>query len=187
MDMEWGATRGQDLESRTRCKEGRRERGDSRQKMLAVVEHEQRLPGAEMVGQVLKDRAVRCRDDSERTGHRHRHEIRIAERGEIHPDHAIGKLIGNILRDGQRQPGLSDAPRTSQGQQRDGLVEEERTRGSALALPADEPGAGNGQRSEQGRCSRSDHAGIPSWVHDDERHSVPDSGNPMCRQKCWGR
>ena len=109
-----------------------------------------------------KDRSVRSRDDSERTGHRHRHEIRIAERGEIHPDHASGKLIGNILRDGQRQPGLADAPRTSQGQQRDGLIEEERTRGSALALPADEPGAGNRQRSEQGRCSRSDHAGIPS-------------------------
>jgi hypothetical protein len=100
MDMEWGATRGQKLESRTGPEEGRHERGDSSQKMLAVVEHEHDLLGAEMVGQVPKDRPARSRDDSERTGHCHRHEIRIAERGEIDPDYATGKLIGDILRDG---------------------------------------------------------------------------------------
>ena len=55
MDMEWGATRGQDLESRTGREEGRHERGDSGQKVFAVVEHEQRLLGTEMVGQVAKD------------------------------------------------------------------------------------------------------------------------------------
>jgi hypothetical protein len=79
--MDWGATRAQDLESRRR-RGGGHERGDSRQKMFAVVEHEQHLLGTEMADQVPEDWTVNA--------------SRV----------------------------LPTPPRTSQGQQRDGLVEE---------------------------------------------------------------
>jgi hypothetical protein len=142
--MEWGATRAQDLESRRR-RGGGHERGDSRQKMFAVVEHEQHLLGTEMADQVPEDWTVNA---------------------------------SRVLPTPPPDQSGSAAGRTRRG---------ERTRGSALALPANDLGAGNGQRSAQGRCSRSDHAGTPSWVHDDEMHIVSDFGNPMCRKNYWGR
>ena len=49
----------------------------------------------------------------------------ICERGQVDPDHAIRKILGYIQGDGQRKARLTHPTRTRQGQQRDGLLQQE--------------------------------------------------------------
>ncbi len=63
------------------------------------------------------------------------------QRGQINPGHAVGKPRGYVLGDGQGQACLAYPTGTGQRQQRDGLVQDERTSGGTVGFPADEPGA----------------------------------------------
>ena len=54
------------------------------------------------------------------------------------------KDAAHILGNGQRDAGLADATGTGQGQQRNGLVEQQRRARGALDVPADEPRAWDG-------------------------------------------
>jgi hypothetical protein len=110
--------------------------------MLAVVEHQQELLATEMMGQVGKERSVWAGHDPERTGYRHRHQLRIAERGQINPDDAISKLIRDVCGDRHRQSRLSHTAGAGQGQERDGFLQQEGAGGGSLIFPAHELGAG---------------------------------------------
>ena len=97
---------------------------------------------------VLRPAASAPGRDAERRGDRGGHQRRIGQRRQIDPDHAVGEVRGHVAGDGQGQPGLADPAGSGQGQQRDRLVEQERPRRRDLGLAADEPGAGDGERSE---------------------------------------
>ena len=72
-----------------------------------------------------------------------RDELGIGQWREINPDEAIGKGGGDRLSDREGQPSLAHPTRTGQGEQGNGLVQEQRPRDGDLRFPADEAGAEN--------------------------------------------
>ena len=80
-------------------------------------------------------------------GDRGGNERGIGEWGQVDEDHAIGEGDSDIIGNGEGEAGLTDAAGTGQRQERNGLPEEVLP-GRARSLPADEPGAGDGEGAE---------------------------------------
>ena len=80
----------------------RDELGGGEEQMLAVVQEEQ----ASAVGRSVGDERLMIEwsagwRKAERRGDGGRHQARVGQRRQIDPDHAIGKVLGHVLGDGQ--------------------------------------------------------------------------------------
>ncbi len=80
--------------------------------MVAVVEHEQELPQAQMLDAGLDEGPVESGGSSERGGNGGRQQRRIAECGKIDEDDAVGKLLSHIVGHGEGQASLPDTTRS---------------------------------------------------------------------------
>ena len=121
------------------------------QHMLAVVQQQQELPRAQESRHLLADGATGIRRESQRRGHRSSHERGVLQRREVDPDHAVGKGVSHVLDDREGQARLAHPSRTGQGEERDGLIEQEDACTRALRLAADEASARDGQRCPERR------------------------------------
>ena len=81
----------------------------------------------------------------------------VTDGGQRHEPVAIRNAPGGFFGDLQGEPGLADPAWSGQGQQRHGLLEQVRASHGALALPANEPGARDWQRSGERRRRRNGH------------------------------
>ena len=85
--------------------------------MLAVVEHEQRRPVADVVGEQLDRPAARLRGHADRRQHRTRHRARIADRRQLDPPHPAVEPFDRLGGHLQPQPSLADTTRSDQRHQ----------------------------------------------------------------------
>ena len=113
--------------------------------MVAVVEHEQELPEAQMRGAGLDEGLMGVRRSSERGGDGGWQERRIAQRGKIDEDDTVGKLLRHVVSDGEGQAGLPNTTRSGECEKGRGLIEQGGSRGSDLPLPSHERGPRQGQ------------------------------------------
>ena len=130
--------------------------------MFAIVEQQQGLSGTEDVGELVGNRLVGSRNEGQGGRDRHGHQVGVGQRREIDPDHAVRKMTGHVCGEGEGEPGLPNSTGAGQRQQRDGLIEQERPRRRSLRLATDQPGAGNGKRSEPGRGDWCRHTTSPT-------------------------
>ena len=70
---------------------------------------------------------------------------RFAQRGKVHPNHAISKVRGDVVRKRLGQARLTDPARTSQRQQGNGLLEKQRSCRGNPGLATDERSARDGR------------------------------------------
>ena len=139
--VERGAAGGQDLQRGTLGQQRGHQLPDRGQQVLAVVEQQQELRRAQVGDDGVGDRLIDAGRDAQRGRDGRAHEARIGERREIDKDHAIGKLRGHVAGDGQGQPRLPDAAGTRQGQQRNGVLEQQGMRTRATSCSCHEPRA----------------------------------------------
>ena len=123
-----------------------RSRGDARSCRGAAAAGAGRSAAASCLG----ERPHRPTRRPRAPGDGRQHQRRVGQRREVDEGDAVGEGVGDVLGDGQGQPRLAHPAGPGQGQQGDGLVQQQGTRGGALGLPADEPGARDGRRSEAG-------------------------------------
>ena len=143
------------------------------EEMLEVVQYEQKCALAKEAHQLLRSRPLAAVPQTDRLrDHRHDQGM-IAHGGELNPDHAVGKVLGDLLNNGLGQTRLADAARTSQRQERNGLVKEQHTRVGTLLLPADEGSAREGKGSDWYGCC-GDHCSRPTEEPTNAAASVPD-------------
>ncbi len=82
--------------------------------MLAVVEHDQRRPVADVVGNHPDRPSTRLGGQADRVEHRARQRTRITHRRQLHPPHSTVEVVDRLGSDLQRQPRLADAARADQ-------------------------------------------------------------------------
>ena len=143
--MQRGATGGQHLKGGTAGKQRGDQISDCSQEVLAVIHHEQDLAWAEVVNQFIRYRSSFRQRQIEGRNYRLCHQPRFGQWSQVDPDDAIGKVGGNVTGGGQSQSRLARATRAGQGQQWDGLIEEERPGQASLLLPADQSGPWDGR------------------------------------------
>lgn len=97
----------------------------------------------------------------------------MRERREFNPDDAIGKLVPDVACHGQGQAGLAGAARTGQGQQGNGLFEEQCTHHCTLFLPADQSRARDRECGGIVKNCLIRHHGLPAGDHRPWRHAMP--------------
>ena len=105
------------LDARTSLQHLPGERGRGREQMFAVVQQEEHLAFVQEPQDAIGPRPPRLLSDPQRRRHRLRHQLRLAQPGEIHDPCAVSEgvcLFGGKL---QREPGLADPARTSQREQ----------------------------------------------------------------------
>jgi hypothetical protein len=85
--------------------------------VLAVVQHQQHRPVADVVGNHPDRPSTRLRGEANRVEHRARQRTRIAHRRQLHPPHPTVEVVDRLGGDLQRQPGLSDTARADQRHQ----------------------------------------------------------------------
>ena len=119
--------------------------------VLAVVQHEQRPPGAQPRRDRLRERLVRALGHTQRGRDRPGHEP-VAYRHQVHERTAGRQQRDCILGHHRGQPGLAHAARTQQRHQ-PGLLDRGQ-HGSALGAAADERRPGRGQASDAARFPR---------------------------------
>jgi hypothetical protein len=122
--MQRRSTRNQELKRGAGCEQPRGEISDARQDMLTVVEQQKRLPGAQMTSQFLGDGLLRRGGDGKRRSDRARNKCRFAQRSQVNPREAVGKVIGHIVRDGDSQGGFTDPTWPGKCDERDRSIEE---------------------------------------------------------------
>lgn len=88
--------------------------------MLTLVDEEQDALARERVGDRSTEWAVRFLLDAEDTGERRGDERPLAQRGERHPPHAVGKRVRKLCGELEREPSLSGSSGAYQRQQPDG-------------------------------------------------------------------
>ena len=93
--------------------------------MLAVIEQKQHLLRAKEAHQFASTGLVSGDGVCERCGDGRWNEGGFRHGRQVNPDHAVSEVLGDLLRDGKRQPRLADATGTGQRQKRDGLIEQE--------------------------------------------------------------
>src|SRR3954453_6388166 len=111
--------------------------------MLEVVEDEQECALAEKAHQLLRRRPLAAVLQTERVGDRRDNQSRIADGGEVNPDHAIGEVPCQIVSKRLGQARLTDPTGASERQERDGFIYEQSPSLGELLLSADEANAGN--------------------------------------------
>ena len=125
--------------------------------MLEVVQHEQENSLAEEPDELLHDRLTAAIAHAERVGNSGEDQGGIAQWRQVNPDHPVREVRRYIVREGLGQTGLADAAGAGQREERNGRINQERPGRRPFTLPADERGAGDGQRAGDHRRSRSGH------------------------------
>jgi hypothetical protein len=110
--------------------------------VLAVVQHQQHRPVADVVGNHPDRPSTRLRGEANRVEHRARQRTRIAHRRQLHPPHPTVEVVDRLGGDLQRQPGLSDTARADQRHQP--AVTQRRQHRRSVRFPTD-------QRCQTGR------------------------------------
>lgn len=105
--------------------------GRGGQHLLAVVEDEHPLLGPDLRDDRLRDGAIGTSRHTERGGDRGGNQLGIGQGRQVDEDGAIGELRCHVLSDGQRQLGFAYPTRAGHGQQRNGLIQQERARSPA--------------------------------------------------------
>ncbi len=85
--------------------------------MLAVIEDQQQVSGAQVIEQGLEDRLPRLFAHLYRYGHSLRHQRRIRQGGKLDQPDAIDKGLEQVRGHLQREPGLACATRSGQCQE----------------------------------------------------------------------
>ena len=81
------------------------------QQVLAVVQHEQRLPLGQPAEDVVRRRAALTLAEAERVRNRRRDHQRIGHRHQVDVPDAVGEPVSHVGRDTQGQAGLADPAR----------------------------------------------------------------------------
>jgi hypothetical protein len=158
-DPQRGATGGEDLQCRAGGEEGG-DAGGGLDHLLDVVEEKQELTGLERRRHRRGQWPVSAFAHAERLGDRRRHQRRVADGGEVDEDGAVGEGRGDVVGDRQGEAGFADPAGAGQGQQGDGLLQQEGAGSSQLAFPAHQGGAHEGQAGQRlGRERRDGHGG----------------------------
>jgi hypothetical protein len=111
--------------------------------VLAVVQHQQRLPVPQPGEHRVDGRPAAVLVDGQGLRDGGADQVRVAERDQVDEVHAVPEPRRHRLGDAERQPGLADPARADRGHQPvtgDGLGQ-----GDALAAAADERGERAGQ------------------------------------------
>ncbi len=122
--------------------------GRGRHDVLEVVEDEQHLPLAQIIGQAVAQGTAAHLAQTQRLGDGGDDETRLAEGVEGHEPDPVRERIGHLGRDLDGQPGLANPAGAGEGQQADVGAEQQGGGRGSLALAADEG-------SERGRQIRS--------------------------------
>ena len=85
--------------------------------VLAVVQHEQRLPGAEELDQQVQRRSTERVVNAQRLHDREGHQRGVADLSQFDQPGAVAEVAPDAGRGTQREPGLADARRAGQGHQ----------------------------------------------------------------------
>ena len=96
--------------------------------VLAVVEEQQQLAGAEQRAQAGGERSVASLAEAERLGDRREDEGGIAERREVDERRPVGEGGRGVVGDRQSQPCLADTAGPGQRQEGNGLIEQQGAR-----------------------------------------------------------
>jgi hypothetical protein len=131
------ATRGQDREVGDPRQQGIEVRRGGQQ-ALQVVEHEQDRPLPEECRQRFAGILAPLRAPPDDAGDRGQHQGGIGQRRQIDEPDAIGEALRHLLRGGNGQAGLADAPGTDQRQQAHVVLGEEAAHEGQLILPPDQ-------------------------------------------------
>ena len=116
-DTQKFAARGQDAELGTRPQQPLGERRASVDQVLAVIQHEQERPGAQVLRQSSRERSATPFMEAEHQGHRLRHHGRVDQRRQFHQPDAVRVPWQDIGRNVQGEPRLPDPRRAGQGQE----------------------------------------------------------------------
>jgi hypothetical protein len=112
-----------------------------RQHLLAVVEDDEALAGAEERGQGVVQESVAALADAQGLGDRRQHEVGVADPGEVDEDHPVGEAVGHGVGDRQGQAGLAHPAGADQRQEGDRLVQQPSAGGRRFPLATDQRGA----------------------------------------------
>ena len=82
-------------------------------------------------------------NDPDRPGNGSQNKVRIAQGSEVNEHGSVFKMRNDVVRDRQCHAGLTDAAGTGQGQEWNGLVQDECPGRDNLRLPTNESGAWN--------------------------------------------
>ncbi len=105
--------------------------------MLAVVQHDQRLPRLQRVSQRVPQRAPGLAVHPDQGGHPGHDQVRLPQVAQFDHVHPVGEVPGHGGQQPQGQPGLPDPARAAQGE---GPGPAQRvTQVAEFALPPDEP------------------------------------------------
>ena len=85
--------------------------------VLAVVQHDQHGPAADVTGDRLGGILTGSVGHAELAGHRSGHDVRLGDGGEFHPTDAPWEAVVRRVRRGQRQPGFARAAWSGKRQQ----------------------------------------------------------------------
>lgn len=78
--------------------------------VLAVVQHKQQPPAADMAGDHVEGGAAGLVHQAQRGGHGMGQQLRVAQPGQLHDAHPVAERAGDRGGGTQRHPGLADAP-----------------------------------------------------------------------------
>ncbi len=116
--------------------------------MLPVVGHQQHWLLADRLGNGMRGRSARFHQHIELRGDRPRHHRRIAHRRQLQKRHPAIELAREPARDRQSQPRFADSALTGQGDQPNLAAAKELDDLANLVVPPNQPGGGNGKRSQ---------------------------------------
>jgi hypothetical protein len=154
----------------------RRQLSHRSKKVFAVVNQQERLARAQVLDELRRDGVIAVWCEAKGGDQRGAYEGRVGDRGEIDPEHPIGKGVRDILGNRQGQPRLAHATRAGERQEGHGLIQQQSASSGKLRLPANEASPRNGERAERSCRVRVGHRPCPT-EQTDGAHSVPDSKN----------
>ena len=160
------ATGGQDRQPRARAQQPGDEIGRFGH-LLEVVEHEEHLPIAEVVDELVLERTIDVLAEPDRPRDRDEDGVRVAGLGQVHEGDAIQEGWRQVLGDLDRQRRLAGAARSRQGQQSDRSIREPIPDLGEFASATDQPG-GPGRQVRPGRARRDQRREVRRQVWVDE-------------------
>ena len=164
------AARGHDAEPWAANEQRLRQAGARLDQMLAVVEHEQRIPIAQRLEQGVPRRADAVAAHAQRVGHVVRHELGIRKWGELHPRDSVRVLRAQAGGHLEGETGLAAAARA--GEREEPRTLEQLLHGRRLALAAD-------KRSELGGRRRARRGFGRRQGSDERRHPAEPVGGRL--------
>ena len=114
LDDQRHAAGGQHVQPRTRRRQLADQRRARLHHVLAVVEHDQQVPGTELLGERVRQRLLGSRVDAHRPPNGRRDQPGVAHPLQVHPARPVGKPRRHLPGDLHRQPRLAAAPRPGQ-------------------------------------------------------------------------